>query len=64
VASTAWSGLELTIHILDVGTTDDEDVNAGIAESLDALPSACGVGSAVWHHGAIPVTDKGFIGLG
>ena len=58
-----WPGLELTVHILDVGTADDEHVNTRIAESFDALPSAFGVGLAVRHHRAVPVEDEGFVGL-
>ena len=63
VASTVWPGLELHVHIFDMGAADDEHVNACIAQGFDALSSASGVGLAVRHHGAIPVEDEGFIGF-
>ena len=63
VASTVWPGLQLTVHILDMGTADDEHLNACFAESFDALSSALGVGLAVRHHRAIPVKDERFIGF-
>ena len=58
-----WPCPELTVHILDVRTADDEHVNTRIAESFHALPSALGVGLAVRHHRAIPVKDEGFVGF-
>ena len=57
------SRLELTVDILDVCATDDEDMDARTAEGLDARPNAFGVGFAVWHCGTVPVEDQGFVGL-
>ncbi len=63
VAPTAWPRVELTVNIPDMGAAHDEGVHAQVAESLDLLPSALGIGVAVGHHSAVPVQDEGLVSL-